>query len=314
MLATLVSFLPKLYRFLTYVPRISYMKLKNTGLDLMVPAYMVQERLDFHHDVLYPGRCPDLQQATNSPLKLYVMRSDYVVFHQRITPFFIGMVLGLLIFEETERRRKAQEAGTSVAAPRLSVLSRLLHFVYLALSVFMASTPLLLSLFGERLSLEQLQEQSRRAKDPAYMTTELPFVPDLFVSVLNRPLYAAAWAYLLYRLLLPSDHPLSLAAPWQVRLMSWRGFHWLAVYSSGLYSAHMKVMMDLLWGLLPPAFFADWSLSSYFLVGLALVYSLSLALGALLVHFVERPLTDLLCQPLLRGLERLLYPSKDKQS
>lgn len=315
LLLLFVSFLPKVYRFLTLKPRPSYLKLKNAGLDLMLPAYMVEERLAYHKEILYPGKQLDITTAFQNPLKVYVLKHDYFRFHQRIPPFFVGMVLAVVIYRLLEKQQKETEEKKGRAG--LHWFSHLLHGCYLCLSLLLALLPLLMSALGKRTTLEELQEQSLQARDESYFTQELPFLPDFFISAVNRPLFAAAWGYLLYRLLLPSSHPLSLPS-FISRISHWRLFHYLALYSYGAYSVHMKVLMEVLWKYFPPPVAGDVihssSLTVYYLSAFALVYGLSFACGVVIHHLFEVPCQSLIFSPLLSFIGRLLLPKSGKKT
>jgi peptidoglycan/LPS O-acetylase OafA/YrhL len=311
-----LSFLPKIWRFATVLPRISYLKLKNAGLDLMIPAYMVKERIHYYHNVLYPGKCLEIQDPFDSPLKLYVMKWDYLVFHQRIPPFFIGLFLAYVLHQEYMKIPKKlspkdqENDGKTQERFPVGRGKKFLHGIYLFLSLFMVASPLLLSILGKKLTYEELQEQSTRSHTPEYFEMNLPFGADFFVSAVNRPLYATAWAYLIYRFCLPAVHPLALSVPFlptEMKMLFSSSFGFLAENSFAIYCVHMKVMMEVMWNYFPPMDFQNKSLSEYFLFTFAIVFSFSLLVGMAIHYCLEIPLTNYLFQPLLKYMNSALY-------
>jgi peptidoglycan/LPS O-acetylase OafA/YrhL len=295
-----LSFVPKLVRFLTLMPRPSYLKIKQTGIGMFLPLYMDQPRLDYYQNILYPGRFNASDTVVRNTIKEYVMQKEYLVFHQRITPFFIGMILAYLIRKEYSSSRNKKEERR----PRTN---KVFHSIFLGFSILFAFQPLFVAIIGgSKGTLEELQTSKVQFTDP-----DPPLLPDLFLSCINRSLYATAFAYLLYRALLPSNHPLSLSG-WK-KFLELPVFSFLARYSYLIYCFHMKVMMEIMWNYFPPKFFTSSTSSTplpivlHFLFSFLLTYSISLFFAIIFHHFFEIPLQKYFFSPLLSKIEYILY-------
>jgi peptidoglycan/LPS O-acetylase OafA/YrhL len=295
-----LSFLPKLIRFLTLIPRPSYLKLKQAGVELIIPMYMFQQRLEYHQTVLYPEKFHPVDiPLLDSEIKKWVMKNEYMIFHQRITPFFIGMMLAYVLSQQYSQQSKQNSQKTTL-------VYRIFHSVMLLFAFVFAFQPLLIGCFAPKVSLEQFYLKKVLFTDP-----DPPLLPDLFISCLNRPLYASAFAYLLYRTMLPTDHFLSL--PFLKRFLELPIFSFLSRYSYGIYSVHYKVMMEVMWNYFPPKTFINKSILFWFLYCFLICYLVSLMIAIGIYYFIEKPSQKYLFQPLLMRLNKELEKGNVKE-
>lgn len=296
--AVLLSLTPKVVRFAVSRELVSYLAVRMSGnpSDLFMPVYMTLERQQYYSEVLYPGQMVFAISEDPSPLKQMLMKHEYLVYHQRITPFFIGMVLALAL----QRAR-----GVSVDAR--GVVNKLVHGVFMVFSLLITLQPLVLPLLTKKNS----------AKTTLLPGQLPPIGMDVFVSVINRPLYATAFAYLLFRCMLPVSHALHMH--WLNTLLTSRILQALSVYSFSIYSLHMKVMMEIMWRYLPPRWLAQVFGSEACFLPIAftvlLTYFVSLALAMVVYHWIEEPVAKKVAGPLLRWIDDncLVYLRGDKK-
>ena len=296
LILTIVSFLPKLVNFLTLTPRASYIKLKQSGFYPYFPMFMSPERTRFFETTLFAGQFDADETRLSAPYKAYIMQNDYLVFHQRITPFFVGLMLAYNLREELHR-------------PSNKVLSwkgKVFHGLSFFLACLFASQPFLLAAFAPKPTLELIRSQHTSLEDP-----DPPIVPDFLVSCLNRSLYAAAFAYFLYRCLLPVNHPLHFRL--LNKVWSHPVFQSISKYSYAIYCTHNRLIFEILLKYVPPRVFEHMSVRTHFVFGFVTTYVLSLLVGAVIYHGVEEPLTEYVFGPILRSLRRLMYPRDEKK-
>lgn len=296
LVAALLSITPKLVAFALDRHSVSYITIKRLCIaaDDNIPVYMTVERQQYFCN-FYPlatqHYCAFTQAITD--FRKQVLQNDMFPFHQRLAPFFIGLVLAL-----------ALQAAFKQAQPRISSMAQSMHSLYLIFAGFTAFAPAVVAVLSggqKTIPLQPGEQPDIRA--------------DFFVTVLHRPLYSVAIAYLLYRCLLPVDHPLKL-----VRLSSVLSnplLKSLGIFSFGIYTIHLKVLMEIAYRYLPMTtlhqLFGD-AHAIKFLVWLGAVYGVSLGIAFCTHHLVEKPFGKYIAQPLLNKLKDFLgEKKKDKQ-
>lgn len=284
----------------------------------MLPLYMSQDRVRYYTQELFPNTFEAERNVDSSILKIYIMKNEYLVFHQRITPFFIGFVLAYII-----SKLKTNSSEDKLVNKRsLSYIAYLLfHGFALLFSVLFAFQPLLLATVSQKGDVptpEDYQKISSTNFDASAIPEDdnvvVPIGPDIFVSLLNRPLYASSFAYLLYRALLPKDHVLQLRSLSSILELPILQF--LAKFSYPIYIVHMRVILEVTW-----KYFAyksslplvNNSVFLYFLAAFIISYVLSLALAMVVHNFVELP-AQIVFGKLINHLESVLYGPNAKKN
>lgn len=269
------SLLPKYWRFMTFQPRLSYVQLKTCGniAEILNPPYMITERHEYFDQILYPNAFQAQRYASVGPLLTNLFTYDYKILHQRITPFFVGLFLACLLYQQQNKVLSETTNDKSKQPSKLSsFLNNLKHLIALIVSVLILCQPILIGwgnfqkLKKEPFTMERFQMLSQPKPDPSFVT-------DFYISVLNRTCYASSLAYMFYRILLPKQHKLSFS--W---LNQWLSQTWLvslSKYSYALYVIHMKVMMEIMWRYLP----FDYLNKVFLPVGTPLFYHFLIYLG-----------------------------------
>lgn len=305
-----LSFIPKVWRFLDedFRKHVSYLLLRMNGGkgDSFMPLYMSVERQRYYAEVLYPGKFHIAIMQEPSLIKRNLMRYEYLVWHQRITPFFIGMVLAIAYRQV--RQRWTNLSAEDIQKIKQSVVGKLLHFCILCISLLVTLQPVLLSVLGNR-------NNNKEAKVLA--EGELPpFKLDFFVSVLNRPLFAAGYAYLMYRCLVPEKHYLHLS--WLSSLLNSAVLQDLSVYSYGVFALHMKVMVEVMWRYLPPRIlnimFGPSLCFLPFITIVLVTYTMTSFLAFLVYHHFEEPVQTHLISPLVAKIDAMFRTSSPSSS
>eukprot|EP00981_Chlorochromonas_danica_P003391 scaffold650_cov201-Ochromonas_danica.AAC.12 len=195
----ILSMLPKFYNFFFRRALVSYVSLKMTTDDnRYLPVMMNEGRQNYY---VSQGMELSFVHDTNDLLR-NILAHDYLVFYQRITPFFIGMALAMALREFViEKNNKGDDNNSSSVElnNKAVAVNSIWHHLWFPLATLITLSPALLALV---------------VKDKpgvSLPTGEFPpFVLDLFFSVIYRSFYAWAIAYFMYRCLLPHDHPLYL--------------------------------------------------------------------------------------------------------
>eukprot|EP01039_Chlorochromonas_danica_P007929 gene7929-8748_t len=310
-LVAILSILPKFYNFFFRRELVSYLSLRMTTDDnRYLPVFMHKDRQSYHvSQGLELSFVHDL-----GDLYRIVFAHDYHVFYQRFTPFFIGMALAMALKSSAEHGSEPVESHSSPAhsaeaanhktpPPQLKKadsLNSLWHGLCLVLTSIVVISPALLSFAAKKSATVSLTAGQLP-----------PFFLDLFVSVIYRSLYALGLAYVLYRCLLPHDHPLRLSMLSKV-LSSWPLKN-LGVYSYGVYTIHMRVMMEVTLKILPlpmlDGIFGTEAVFIKYLTWLLVTYALSLGISLFTHHCVEAAFAKLVTRNCLSWLHSLLHKS-----
>jgi peptidoglycan/LPS O-acetylase OafA/YrhL len=277
-----LSMVPKFWRFVTSRSLVSYLSPRYSGNagDIFLPVLMTAERQEYYTNTLYPGRFDLNIFEDTSPLKQQLMRYEYTVWHQRITPFFIGLVLAIAIKQTLVKPNKSKLFG------------KILHGFLLGFSLLITLQSLLLPLL--------------KSKAPIQPGDKPPYATDFYVSVLSRPFFALGFAYILYRCLIPSTH--TLHCQWLNRVLNLPLLQKLSLYSYGIYTIHFKVLIEVMWRYFPPkvlhAMFGTQASFAPFLFCLLLAYTLSLLCAMAMYHLIELPVQQTIAQPLLKLIDQ----------
>lgn len=301
MLAALLSLLPKVVLFAQGRHLVSYILIGRSGnpADAFVPIFMSEERQRYFCDSeLYPAAAQHYCAFIEGPslVKQTVLANDYFSFHQRMTPFFIGLVLAVAL-------HAADTGGEEGRLRAKRWLKQAWHGLCLLLAVLFALFPVILAFLTSGKKVVPLA--------PGV----LPKISvDFIITALNRPIYSAALAYLLYRCLLPADHPQHLR--WLNALLSSPVLKGLGIFSYGVYTIHMKILVDMAYRYLPlgelDGVCGD-SAFCKFLVWLGATYGVSLGIAVCTHYAVEKPFHKHVSQPLLRAVGGLLGEKKEKE-
>ncbi|RYG97501.1 hypothetical protein EON65_52780, partial [archaeon] len=283
---SLLSFIPKLWRFFSARELVSYLsvRLSPNPSDILLPVYMTSERQNYYNDVLYPGQFEQAFVEDVGAYKLRIMKNEYLVYHQRITPFFIGFVLAVVMYSTRQQQAKA-----------VGWMKKLFHMLCLLFSMLVVLQPLLLPLLTSQNGQPKFLQPGESP----------PIGLDLFISVLNRPIFAVGFAYLLYRCMLPRDH--GLHARYLNSLLSHPILIYFAQYSYGIYTIHMKVMIEVMWRFFPPKtlikMFGSENVFWQFLFCFVTTYVFTAVCAVAMHHVVEKPFAKYIAEPWMRVLE-----------
>lgn len=301
-LVTLLSLIPKALRFLSDPDAFSYMRL---GADVMTTAIMMPiVRQDYYRDVLYKG-IHKFESIDTDPRMTPMFWNEYIVQHQRWSPAFVGFAMAVALYGVRHAAKKTEDCTTtSVLSMMWTIVCRIASFVTLLLAIVFAALPVLMSL------------SPPTAEIRATVLTNPPIEADFFVSVLGRTLNSAGWAYLLYRCLLPSKHPLRLN--YLARFLELPMFQFVGRHSYCIYMLHYIVLHFVNFYLLPPAKLAEIvggagndKLFAQFVVLFLTVYGITFAMSLIIVRFVEQPLSAVL-QTQVKKLEAVVCKAKSK--
>lgn len=305
-LVTLLSLVPKGLRFLSDPDAFSYMRL---GADVMTTAIIMPiVRQNYYRDVLYKG-IHDFESIDTAPRMTPLFWNEYIIHHQRWSPAFVGFAMAVALYGAHRASKNLKEA-TSGESNFLStvwkVLCKVASFVTLLLAIVFAALPVLMAL------------SPPTAEVRATVLTNPPIEADFFVSVLCRTLNSAGWAYLLYRCLLPAEHPLRLN--YLAKFLELPFFQYIGRHSYCIYMLHYIVLHFVNFYLLPPAKLAeivggagDDKLIAQFAVCLLATYGITFAMSTVLVRCVEQPVGAFL-QAQVKKLESVLCKGKFKDA
>jgi hypothetical protein len=284
--ASIVSILPKLMRFLND-PSISYLKLgrnvETVIRDKFIPIFINFEKQVWLKNLTgFPEVInPHLHEM--SDLKRRLISEDYLVTHQRITPFFVGMILFVAL----------KKASVGSKAKMRSLFSQLFHSISLFLTVAVLLWPFVMGL-----------KRGRSVLDDKYQPSNISFAFDLIFNVFGRTIYSAANAYILYRTLIAKDSIYYLkSVNWFLELPI---FQFMGKMSFGVY-------MSLYFALIIfPSKFLDETIGKnllyHFLLYLILSYISALGTSYLIHNVFEKPL-----KPFCDKIINILFPRHDKK-
>jgi peptidoglycan/LPS O-acetylase OafA/YrhL len=210
-----LSMMPATYLYFTY-PKVSvaYQLQQNIWLPLYIDSaerrVWMEQRFGIRNIPVYPP---------NDARQLYAHHL-YLPWYSRMSPCFIGCWLAIAYIK----------SGTAVYQ------SRGRHAVYLLASLFVLSLPVLLGVTNAKLLAERL--------DPSYVFTRLkqplpPTLSDLIATVALRPIFSSAAAYIIFRLLLPCDHPQAFKT--LASFLSLPIFQRLGILTYSIYINHFRV-------------------------------------------------------------------------
>lgn len=282
-----LSLIPAIWRFLSMQDAVSYTMLRHSGnpSDFFIPVFMTVERQTFLEEHLYPGSFDYAFHAEPSARKYTLISLAYSVWHQRMTPFFVGMALAFAL------RNKASTSSEG----KLTWLSHLRHGVLLCLAWLNVLQPVLLSLLNKR-----------KASSSPYSSDHLPPLgSDLFLSVFHRQLFALSFAYLLYCALLPATHVYHLRSLHS--LLGGSFLSKLGKYSYGVFALHMVVLMEVMFRYFPPravpAILGTENPAVQFVFLWMVTYLATLAVAVGVFHAFEEPVQRRVIAPIVRWMD-----------
>ena len=265
-----VSILPRLLRYVAMDGQLGYLSVPPSARK--VPSFINEFRQEWLRDT-YGLEENQVLISPNAQAN-FIFEQEYLITHQRWTPFFIGLCIALSLHH-----------AIKVTPSAMSVLKRVGHALALFFSVFVVSIPLIMSLL---VSLKSSSMPIDRKPTP-------PAMVNLIYSVFGRSLFALSAAYLLFRCLVPSSHPLHLAA--LTRFLSCDTFQFLGNMSYGVYMIHIRIAIELLWRWCPPAvmdaWFGPYNMLAKFLFALIVMYSVSCFLAWIVHMILEKPVARL---------------------
>ena len=290
--ASILSILPKLMRFLND-PGISYLQLgrnvKTVIRDKFIPIFINLEKQLWLKNLTGFPEVINPQMHEMSDLKRQLISEDYLVTHQRITPFFVGMILFIAL-------KKA--SVVSKDKTRRSLFSQLFHSTSLFLTVVVLLWPFVMGL-----------KRGRSVLDDKYQPSNISFTFDLIFNVFGRTIYSAANAYILYRTLISKDSIYHLkSAKWFLELPI---IQFMGKMSFGVYMSHYIYVVYFALIIFPSKFLDETigkNLLYHFLLYLILSYISALGTSYLILNAFEKPL-----KPFCDKIINILFPRHDKK-
>jgi peptidoglycan/LPS O-acetylase OafA/YrhL len=295
-----ISLIPKGLRFLSDPDMFSYMRL---AANVMTTAITIaQDRQEYYRDVLFKG-IHTYETVATDPRMTPMFWNEYIIYHQRWSPFFVGLALAAGLqrayaaHDRDQQHKQQQEKKKMTPEDKQSsksffqslcgALSYLTSLLLLVVSVVLAALPVLMALSPPTPEVR------------ATVLSNPPLEADFFVSVLGRTLNCCGWAYILYRCLLPEGHPLRLT--YVAGFLGNPLFQFLGKHSYCIYMLHYLVLHYVNYAVLPPAVLDSLTSSStgdkllvQYLISLAAGYTITLVLSMVVVFAVEEPLLRLL--------------------
>jgi peptidoglycan/LPS O-acetylase OafA/YrhL len=145
------------------------------------------------------------------------------------------------------------------------------------------------------IGLKQVQMRKQASLETEDLSqTLLPIAPvDVVFTMVLRPLFASCVGYLLYRCLLPSNHPLKLHM--LSNFLSLSVFQHLGVLTYSVYIIHFRIVFEVMFGLLPPTLLdslqggAQRGVEHVFMYAI-ITYVITLCIAYFMYYFIETPL------------------------
>lgn len=287
---------PRLYRFLTD-DGVSYLKLSNSQsyADSMLPIILSADRQTYFAERLFPDMKHLITVTELGERKNNLFDREYLITHQRITPFFIGLTLAIAIknayYPDSNRGSSKLTTDNNELTSKSKSDSNSKSFLYF----FLHKIALVIScLFICQPALGAYQSMVRDWDSP--LQPEYKFKMDFFVSVLGRSTFSLAFSYFLYRCLVPDSHPLKIS--WLAALLSSSALVTPAKYSFALYMIHLRIICELNWRYFTPTFLdsilGPSNASAQFILCLIVSYCISLLLACVIHHCFEVPCLSML--------------------
>jgi peptidoglycan/LPS O-acetylase OafA/YrhL len=289
-----LSLIPKALRFLADSDAFSYMRL---AADVLTTAITIpQVRQEYYRDVLYVGQVPWFNSLDTISRMTPLFFGEYIVTHQRWSPAFAGFAVAVCL-QSAHQHYELSKGKTTVSTAFTTlkrVLSRVVSFFALLVSILLAAMPILMAL------------NPATAEVRATVLSNPPIEADFVVSLLGRTLNAVGWGYLLYRCLLPKGHPLRLNH--LASFLELPVFQYIGRHTYCIYMLHFMIVHFVAFSFLSPGrmeaivgpLSAETLLAEFLLRWLA-SYAITLLLAIPIVTFVEQPLLAVL----QRGMRRL---------
>jgi peptidoglycan/LPS O-acetylase OafA/YrhL len=241
--------------------------------DKFVPVFLNPEKQAWLSTFMGPDwPAADAFKYSLSPLKKLIMTTDYLVTHQRITPFFIGLILALALHQKASQQRLLN----------VSKFQKVLHACYLALSSAIVLFPFFMGL--------TLALKNRYTEDSLSV---VPIHAEIIFNVFGRPFYSSAAAYILYRSLLPAQH--QHHSKFLSTFLSFQPLQFMGKLSFGVYMTHFIIVVYFIVVIFPPhkaELYVGNGLFHQFLVLLISSY-----LTSILVAFFVKEYLENLLQP-----------------
>ena len=274
----LLSLVPKFYRFLSD-PSLSYLALGREAIPLTqkyLPIFFQPHKQVWLKELT--GLPPnDVLGITMSPLKKAVISSEYLVQHQRITPFFIGLVAYLVL-------QKIRSPSTSSEKYRNNasyVAKTFIHNVMLSFSIILVLAPVFIALLKLKMQPGSDTETTRPSPSLAF---------EVVFNVLGRSLFASANAYILLSSIVPDTsimHSSLLKALFEHPILQFMG-----KLSFGVYMTHFIIVVYVTMIIFKPDrldVIVGTNIFHHFVVCFLFVYAMSLMVAYVMNVYVEIP-------------------------
>ena len=280
-LTMLLSLVPKFYRFLSD-PSLSYLALGREPIaaaQKYLPIFFTPDKQVWLKSLtnLPPNEIPGI---TMSILKQKIISSEYLVQHQRITPFFIGVTSYLVLMKITSNSKATKISGDHNA---FYLIKTFIHNILLSFSVVMVFAPILIALL--KLKMQPASEGTSDSSAPPPS-----FAFEVIFNVLGRSLFAGANAYVLISSLVP-DTSIIHSSLFK-SLFEHPTLQFMGQLSFGVYMTHFIIVVYVTMIILKPDrldALIGTDVFHHFIVCFSFVYVMSLSVAYLLNVYIERP-------------------------
>jgi hypothetical protein len=304
MLSVPLSLIPKAWRFLADPDTFSYMRLAGKSVEttaILMPAV----RQEYYRDVLFAGEIPWHESVEMPACITPMFYGEYVVYHQRWSPAFVGFAVAVALREAYHSTADTiNNVSKANSTASMLMWKKVLHSIMLMASIALVALPL-------TTALNPPTPEVRRT-----VLADPPLVDDFVVTVLSRTLYAMGWGCILYRCLLPKDHPLrlkSVAAFLELQVFQFIGRHTYCMYMLHYLVLHVVSFYWLsprrMEGILGPTSI-DTQFTEYCL-RFSLSYGLTLLSSVPIANWFEQPMLRIF-QRHIRKLEKFMFADVNK--
>ena len=217
----------------------------------------------------------------------------YLPWYTRMPPFFFGLALAVKIYSDSKKQKGVEPttAAVSVARQGNGKAVGWIHYLLTILTVSVYSFPAVLGIVSARAAAPAGSATTAPAAPDTAVAVAIKAAIDLLLTALIRPIFGAATGYLLYRVMLPSDDPLAL--PVLARFLSADFFQLMGPLTYTIYVLHYRVMLEIIYGVLPFSFLQQYlgpRPGLAYIATYAMVTFIPCALVAVVVvQFVEKP-------------------------
>lgn len=243
----------------------------------------------------------------------------YLAFYNRWCPFFIGIFLAVAYFKTSHNSKTSTSSAMTTVSTSSNgerATNSWYHNMLLFFSCFCIALPTIGGILAERVKRNggEASVSEFDATEPSSSEPGFAFV-DYYVIIFIRPALSCAVAYLLYRVLLPKEHPLCFSGA--ASFLSARLFRRFSPLTYSIYVCHFIFLLECIFRLLPLQIVDDWMGVSphgngnqrgimHVLIYTVLTLFMTTGMAVVIYRYVETPVRNLSISLLNRAKRSLL--------